>query len=98
MTILTFLAGVGLYIAATWGSGEGWFGRPVVDDEEGKDGKGRVLGEKPAEITADGGLAEKMKEKGQSVDEVEKGKGKEKEEGTGRGTGVGGCERGVGRV
>ncbi len=35
VTVLTFIAGVGLYIAATWGSGEGWFEKaPLVNLDE----------------------------------------------------------------
>lgn len=45
MTVLTFLAGVALYIAATWGSGEGWFGRPLPGEEEDKDEKVAIKAE-----------------------------------------------------
>lgn len=47
VTALTFMGGVSLYAAATYGSGEGWFGRPVGgEDDEGMPGKGEKLGSK----------------------------------------------------
>lgn len=42
VTVLTFLAGVGLYIAATWGCGEGWFGKDL--------NAGEKLGAAPGDI------------------------------------------------
>ncbi|SNX87754.1 uncharacterized protein MEPE_06464 [Melanopsichium pennsylvanicum] len=32
ITVLTFFSGLALYIAATWGSGEGWFGQPLSNE------------------------------------------------------------------
>ena len=46
LTVLTFLGGIALYIAATWGAGEGWFGRPVREAEE----KPRTTGSAPSKM------------------------------------------------
>jgi hypothetical protein len=42
VTVLTFIAGVGLYVAATWGSGEGWFEKRLA--AANLDEKGQTIG------------------------------------------------------
>ena len=86
LTVLTFIAGLGMYVAATWGSGEGWFGRPVTaPGEEAVGGKGKTIQEKPKEVDHLGGIGEKLGEKGKQSEEEE-----------GVGTGVGGVREGSG--
>ncbi|KAF6767207.1 hypothetical protein PSEUBRA_003229 [Kalmanozyma brasiliensis GHG001] len=67
LVVLSFLTGVSMYVAATWGSGEGWFGRPV---EEVVGEKGQTIGGVPAarEFPAE----KKEVAKGEAVGEREK--------------------------
>lgn len=86
LTVLTFIAGLGMYVAATWGSGEGWFGRPLTaPGEEAVGGKGKTIQEKPKEVDDLGGIGEKLDEKAKQSEEEE-----------GLGTGVVGVRQGSG--
>ena len=98
MTVLTFFAGVGLYIAATWGRGEGWFGRDLAgEDEEGGDKKvaeGRTIGYPPEKMTseatqesvieggAEGEIGENREAKGKGKETEEVGEGRRASDGS----------------